>query len=55
MNQDVLNGDELRNFISKSVLTRTFEEIAGTDKYDVQQVMIEQGPEEMDIILPELL
>jgi len=38
--QDVYNADVLKDLLSKTVITRTFEEVAGRKIYDLNQIMV---------------
>ena len=48
-NQDIYNINELRCILEKSVLTRTFEEIAGVKKYEILTHSIAQNPAEREV------
>ena len=45
-NQDIYNEDKLAKLISKTVITRTFKDIVGADKYAFKNTVIEQSAEE---------
>lgn len=45
-NQDIFNIEELRKILEKSVLTRTFEEIAGEKKYEIIPHYVDQNSAE---------
>ena len=47
-NQDIYNEDDLRGIIEKTIITRKFREIAG-DKYDVENIRIQQGTSEREV------
>jgi len=48
-NQDIYNINELRSILEKSVLTRTFAEIAGAKKYEILTHSIAQNPAEREV------
>ena len=48
-NQDIYNEDKLAKLISKTVITRTFKDIVGADKYAFKNTVIEQSAEEKEL------
>jgi len=38
--QDVLNADTLKELLAKTIITKTFEEVAGRKIHDIQQIMV---------------
>jgi type I restriction-modification system DNA methylase subunit len=48
-NQDIYNINELKGILEKSVLTRTFEEIAGAKKYEIITHSVAQNSAEREV------
>ena len=48
-NQDLYNSDVLTEIIAKSVLTRTFQEIVGEEKYEIIPYYVQQNEAEKDV------
>ena len=49
--QDVYNADVLKELLNKTVITRTFEEVAGRKIYDINQVMVPFHQAEKDVYI----
>ncbi len=47
--QDVYNADVLKELLNKTVITRTFEEVAGRKIYDISQIMVPFQQPEKDV------
>lgn len=49
MNQDIYNADVLKKLLDKTVITRTFEEVTGKTRPQVQQILVQFSPEERKV------
>lgn len=49
--QDIFNADALKELLDKTVITRTFEEVAGRKIYDITQVTVSFHQPEKDVYL----
>ena len=49
--QDVYNADVLKDLLSKTVITRTFEEVSGRKIHDINQVMVPFHQAEKDVYI----
>ena len=49
--QDIYNADILKELLNKTVITRTFEEVAGRKIYDINQIMVPFHQAEKDVYI----
>ena len=48
-NQDVYNMNHLRKLIEKTIITKTFKEIVGEDKYTIETIKVKQNESEKEL------
>ena len=48
-NQDIYNADALNDILTKTVITRTFEEVSGKEIKHIHQVPLRFAPDEKDV------